>query len=107
MWKRQDLEYFRKMSAHNLETAQETVGFDRIAVAARLSSGHGVQALLMSLKLLEYDLEEVRFLAKQSEINYNKALTASDSSTAMYSNLSIAYGVQGLIKYFEHQQRTG
>jgi hypothetical protein len=107
MWKDQDLEYFLKMSAHNLETAQESVGFDSIALAARLSSGQGVQALLVSLKVFESDLEEVRHLARQSEINYNKALTAAKSSTAMYSNLSIAYGIQALIWYLECQKRTG
>lgn len=107
MWKEQDLEYFRKMSAHNLETAQEAVGFESIALTARLSSGQGVQALLMSLKVFECGLEEVQFLARQSEINYNKALTGGEKKSIMYSNLAIAFGIQAIIKYLEYRQRTG
>jgi hypothetical protein len=105
MWKEQDYEYFVKMSAHNLEVAQEkadeTHFSGSVALTAQLSAGQGVQALLMSLKVFECGSEEVRRLAQQSEINYNKAATGGEKKSSMCGNLAIAYGVQALIKYFE------
>lgn len=108
MWK-ESPDALGKSSVNHLKRAQEWNFPYYVSMEARLSSRLGIQALLESLKVAECGFEPARYFCEQSQINSNKAITVPghEKKSAMYSDLAIAYGVQALALYLEHQKRTG
>lgn len=104
MWSEQDEEYFLKTSKQELIWAREQEDRkhhpDAVALMARESGAHGIQALLMQLKVAEVEEE----LAELSEKYYRMARNKGGSVGAMWGDMSIAYGIQALLAYFERKE---